>query len=199
MQLIYVTQRAKIAGDPHRYLAELLAGRPDGLVIREKDLSDDALYDFAAPLVPIAARYDVPLILRGSPDLARRLGIRHLQLSFAECMAAPLPEGFASVGVSVHALSEALDAQKHGASHVTYGHIFVSQCKPGLPPRGLAALEEIAGACTIPVRAIGGINAQTLPFLLPTGASAACLMSTAMTDPEPQTLTTRLRRILKRP
>ena len=142
MKLIYVTERRRIQGDAHDYLSRLLSGRPDALLIREKDLSPEELIRFAAPLVPIAER--------------------------------------------------------RGATTVTYGHIFTSPCKPGLPPRGTAALDEIVRACTIPVYAIGGITADTLPFLLPIHPAAACLMSASMTDPEPETLTTRLRRILER-
>ena len=198
MKLIYVTERRRIRGDAHDYLSRLLSGRPDALLIREKDLSPEELIRFAAPLVPIAERYGVSLILRGSAEEARQLGISHLQLSFAEALAAPLPQDFDSIGVSVHSLAEALEAQRRGADTVTYGHIFTSPCKPGLPPRGTAALDEIVRACTIPVYAIGGITADTLPFLLPIHLAAACLMSASMTDPEPETLTTRLRRILER-
>lgn len=198
MKLIYVTERRRIRGDAHDYLSRLLSGRPDALLIREKDLSPEELIRFAAPLVPIAERYGVSLILRGSAEEARQLGISHLQLSFAEALAAPLPQDFDSIGVSVHSLAEALEAQRRGADTVTYGHIFTSPCKPGLPPRGTAALDEIVRACTIPVYAIGGITADTLPFLLPIHPAAACLMSASMTDPEPETLTTRLRRILER-
>ena len=198
MKLIYVTERRRIQCDAHDYLSRLLSGRPDALLIREKDLSDEALIHFAAPLVPIAERCGVPLILRGSAEEARQLGISRLQLSFAEAIAAPLPQDFDSIGVSVHSLEEALEAQRRGATTVTYGHIFTSPCKPGLPPRGTAALDEIVRACTIPVYAIGGITSDTLPFLLPIHPAAACLMSASMTDPEPETLTTRLRRILER-
>ena len=198
MKLIYVTERRRVQGDAHDYLSRLLSGRPDALLIREKDLSPEELIRFAAPLVPIAERCGVPLILRGSAEQARQLGISRLQLSFAEAIAAPLPQDFDSIGVSVHSLEEALTAQKLGADPVTYGHIFTSPCKPGLPPRGTAALDEIVRACTIPVYAIGGITADTLPFLLPIYPAAACLMSASMTDPEPETLTTRLRRILER-
>lgn len=198
MKLIYVTERRRIQGDAHDYLSRLLSGRPDALLIREKDLSPEELIRFAAPLVPIAERCGVPLILRGSAEQARQLGISRLQLSFAEAIAAPLPQDFDSVGVSVHSLAEALEAQRRGATTVTYGHIFTSPCKPGLPPRGTAALDDIVRACTIPVHAIGGITKDTLPFVLPINPAAACLMSASMTDPEPETLTTRLRRILER-
>ena len=193
--IVYVTERARIEGDDVTYLEKLLYGRPDALLIREKDLSDEALMAFAAPLVPIAMRYGVDLILRGTPLMARQLGIRRIQLSYREALASPLPQDFESVGVSVHSLDEALTAAKLGASYVTYGHIFTSTCKPGLPPRGLASLDDIVAKCPIPVLAIGGINLDTISFLLPSKMYGICLMSASMTDSEPQTLTTRLRNI----
>ena len=197
MKLIYVTQQQRIIGDKRHNFEKLLSGQPDGLIIREKYLTDEQLLSFSEPLVPLAERYQVPLILRGSPEIAKKLGIRQLQLSFPEAMRAPLPSGFDEIGVSVHHLDEAIAAEAHGASRVTYGHIFTSPCKPGLPPRGVAALDEIAQACRIPVFAIGGITLDTLPFLLPTKIAGACLMSASMTDPHPETLTTRLRAILE--
>lgn len=199
MKIIYVTERRRITGDPLGYLTRLLSGQPDALLIREKDLSADALYAFAAHLVPIARHYGVPLILRGTSEAARHIGITHLQLSYAEAIAAPLPQEFDSVGISVHSLEEALSAQQLGASSVTYGHIFSSPCKPNLPPRGIASLEEIVQACNIPVYAIGGITKDTLPLLYPANPAAACLMSASMTDPNPETLTTRLRSIIQHP
>ena len=197
IKIFYVTEQKRIIGDKRHYFEELLSGQPDGLIIREKYLTNDELLAFAESLVPIAERFHVPLILRGTPEIAKKLGIRQLQLSFPEAMRAPLPSGFDEIGVSVHHIDEAIAAESHGASRITYGHIFTSPCKPGLPPRGVAALDEIAQACRIPVFAIGGITLETLPFLLPTKIAGACLMSASMTDPSPETLTTRLRTILE--
>ena len=197
IKIFYVTEQKRIIGDKRHYFEELLSGQPDGLIIREKYLTNDELLAFAESLVPIAERFHVPLILRGTPEIAKKLGIRQLQLSFPEAMRAPLPSGFDEIGVSVHHIDEAIAAEAHGASRITYGHIFTSPCKPGLPPRGVAALDEIAQACRIPVFSIGGITLETLPFLLPTKIAGACLMSASMTDPSPETLTTRLRTILE--
>ena len=197
IKIFYVTEQKRIIGDKRHYFEELLSGQPDGLIIREKYLTNDELLAFAESLVPIAERFHVPLILRGTPEIAKKLGIRQLQLSFPEAMRAPLPSGFDEIGVSVHHIDEAIAAEAHGASRITYGHIFTSPCKPGLPPQGVAALDEIAQACRIPVFAIGGITLETLPFLLPTKIAGACLMSASMTDPSPETLTTRLRTILE--
>lgn len=197
MKIIYVTQQQRIIGDKQEYFNRLLSDHPDGIIIREKYLSDDMLAKFAEPIIKLGKRYDVPIILRGTPQLARRLGINHLQLSFQEAMSMELPSDFKSIGVSVHKLSEAIEAEKHGASRVNYGHVFASPCKPGLPPRGIAALDEIVQACEIPVYAIGGITLETLPFLLPVNIAGSCLMSASMIDSHPETLTTRIRMMLE--
>ena len=41
---------------------------------------------------------------------------------------------------------------------MTAGHIYATDCKQGLPPRGLDFLEEVCRAVDIPVWAIGGIG-----------------------------------------
>ena len=41
---------------------------------------------------------------------------------------------------------------------MTAGHIFATDCKKGLPPRGLDFLKSVCDAVGIPVYAIGGIN-----------------------------------------
>ena len=41
---------------------------------------------------------------------------------------------------------------------MTAGHIYATDCKKGLPPRGLDFLKNVCDAVEIPVYAIGGIN-----------------------------------------
>lgn len=40
------------------------------------------------------------------------------------------------LGTSVHSLEEAREAQTLGADYLTAGHIYATDCKRGLPPRG---------------------------------------------------------------
>ena len=62
------------------------------------------------------------------------------------------------------------------------GHIYESQCKPGVPPRGLEFLREICGMSRIPVYAIGGIrrDAGQIREILDCGAAGACILSDMM-------------------
>lgn len=88
--------------------------------------------------------------------------------------------GIDKIGVSIHSCKEAKRAEKMGASYLTAGHIFSTDCKMGVPPRGIAFLEEICKSVTIPVYAIGGIHPQNLPLIQRTEAAGACMMSEYM-------------------
>ena len=84
---------------------------------------------------------------------------------------------FQIIGASCHSLEEAKEAQDLGCTYITAGHIFLTDCKKGLPGRGLPFLEEICKAVRIPVYAIGGISSQNIESVRKTGAAGACIMS----------------------
>ena len=50
---------------------------------------------------------------------------------------------FEEIGVSCHSLEDALEAQQLGATYLTAGHIFETDCKKGLPGRGLDFLTSV--------------------------------------------------------
>ncbi|WP_455958797.1 thiamine phosphate synthase, partial [Anaerotignum lactatifermentans] len=78
--------------------------------------------------------------------------------------------------------AEAEEAEKLGATYITAGHIYATDCKKGLPPRGLTFLEEVCRRVSIPVYAIGGIkiNEKQLREVIDCGAKGGCIMSGMM-------------------
>ena len=89
-------------------------------------------------------------------------------------------------GVSVHSIDEAIIAERWGADYITAGHIFVTDCKKDIPPRGLDFLREICHRVRIPVFAIGGINKSNYQSVLDAGAAGFCLMSELMKCSKPE-------------
>ncbi|WP_164848691.1 thiamine phosphate synthase [Paenibacillus sp. DCT19] len=65
------------------------------------------------------------------------------------------------IGVSVHSVAEAKAAEQRGVDYVFFGHIYDSNSKPDIQPRGLKQLAEVCTNVTIPVIAIGGIGLST--------------------------------------
>ena len=62
------------------------------------------------------------------------------------------------IGTSVHSVEEAIEAQNLGATYISAGHIFATDCKKGVPPRGLDFLKKVCQTATIPVYSIVGIK-----------------------------------------
>ena len=78
---------------------------------------------------------------------------------------------FSVRGVSVHSVEDARLAEQCGATYLTAGHVFVTDCKKGLAPRGLDFLHEVCSSVKIPVYAIGGIHEEKYGKLHPVRCS----------------------------
>ena len=67
-------------------------------------------------------------------------------------------------------------------SYITAGHIYVTDCKKGLEPRGLGFLKDVCSTVNVPVYAIGGIKFDKKQWeeLKQKGASGGCIMSGMM-------------------
>ncbi|MFR7476795.1 thiamine phosphate synthase, partial [Frisingicoccus sp.] len=89
------------------------------------------------------------------------------------------------VGVSVHSRKEAVYAERRGADYLIAGHIFLTDCKKGVPARGLDFLKEICESVKIPVFAIGGMNVEHGRMAMEAGASGVCMMSELMESDAP--------------
>ena len=82
-----------------------------------------------------------------------------------------------SVGASIHSLQEAIVVGNEGADFIVAGHIFETDCKKGLPGRGIDFLTSIIEQVDVPVYAIGGIDEFNIEEVSSAGASGACQMS----------------------
>ncbi|WP_278287557.1 thiamine phosphate synthase [Ruminiclostridium josui] len=94
--------------------------------------------------------------------------------------------------VSVHSVKEAQEACNSGASALIGGHIYETDCKKGVSPRGLDFLSEVCNSVSIPVFGIGGITQDRVKEVIMAGAKGVCIMSQAMTCPSPSLLTSRI-------
>ena len=157
--------------------------RPKALILREKDLPEDEYELLAKKILELCGVYQIPCILHTYPEAARRLGCPniHLSLPLLRKFASQL-EDFSLVGTSVHSADEASEAERLGADYITAGHIYATDCKKGLPPRGTSFLQTVCNQVAIPVYAIGGIhlNSEQLAKVAECGAAGACIMSGMM-------------------
>ena len=173
-------------------IAELCKYNPQFIVLREKDLPENEYKSLFLEALQICEASGVKLLLHNYINTALELGYRHihmplwklnemskdsLQISFHQYM----KDNFDTVGVSIHNKEELELAIKLGATYVTAGHIFATDCKKGLPPRGLDFLKEICDFSSMPVYAIGGISFDNIKQVIKQGAFGGCMMSSMMT------------------
>ncbi|MBO7679924.1 MAG: thiamine phosphate synthase [Thermoguttaceae bacterium] len=149
------------------------------VMLREKDLTPDEYAPLAEKVCRACEQCGVSLIIHHFTDTARTLGIKNIHLPLPE-LTEELCEEFDRVGTSIHSAEQLTAARERGADYVTAGHIFPTQSKKNLPPKGLAFLSDICRRSPLPVYAIGGIDIDKLPSIARVGASGACMMSVVM-------------------
>lgn len=187
--LIVVTNRKLCSDDFFQRIYQVAKGKPYAIMLREKDLNLDEYEDLAVKLKEICNRLHVKLIINQNITIAAKLKLANIHLSIGDLRNDKNDLSvFTQIGVSVHSLEEAKEAQELGASYLIAGHIFSTDCKKGVPPRGLSFLREICDSVSIPVFAIGGITKDKVKDVVKTGAKGVCIMSEAMTCPHPNEL-----------
>ena len=193
-KLICVTDR-KLCGDFLSQIKAVAAARPDAVILREKDLSEEEYLDLAAQVKDICGSEDVPLIPHGFPRAAKALGAErlHLPLPLLEGLSPEERAELPRFGVSCHSAEDVRRAEQLGASYIIAGHIFDTDCKRGLPGRGVGFLREVCRSTALPVYAIGGISARSCSEVISAGAAGVCVMSSLMQTPDPAELIKRMR------
>ena len=158
------------------------------LTLREKDLNKNEYLKLIEKVYPICQKYKINLILHQNYDLNLddKYKIDGIHLSYNifkslnENIKAELIKKYKRIGVSIHSLNEAKEVESLGASYVVAGHIFETDCKKGLEPRGLKFIEDLSSALSIPIFAIGGIDEKNSLSVIDSGAFGLCMMSTLM-------------------
>ena len=158
------------------------------LTLREKDLYKNEYLKLVEKIYPICQKYRIDLILHQNYDLRldNKYNIKGLHLSYNtfkslnKNIREELIKKYKKIGVSIHSIDEAKEVENLGANYVVAGHIFKTDCKKDLEPRGLKFIQELSLILTIPIFAIGGINQENSHLVINSGAFGVCMMSSLM-------------------
>lgn len=180
-RMLAVTNRHLCQRDFLEQIDYLAGTDVDGIILREKDLPEAEYEQLAASVLAVCGRHHKKCMLHTYVEAARRLGCPniHLPLHLLIQYQGQLDD-FEQIGASVHSVEDAVKAREAGATYLTAGHVFETDCKKGLPGRGIEFLKNVCGAVDIPVYGIGGITPENMPLVLETGAAGGCMMSLAM-------------------
>ncbi len=183
-------------GDLIEAVRAALRGGVDRVQVRDKTGPARELYETTLRIIPHALETGAEVLVNDRIDVALATGADGVHLA-----ADSLPSGVVRelvgertlVGVSVHSLDEARRAAEDGADYTTFGHVYPTASKPGLPPRGLRELAKIVESVDVPVVAIGGINHSNVAEVLRTGASGVSVISAILTARDPEKAVRELR------
>ena len=180
---IAITNRALVEGDFLEQMQKVIHLHPHAVILREKDLPDDAYEALAEKILGLCEAEGGRCFLHSRIAIARKLGCRRIHLSIpalgamSEAERIRLQRDFAEISVSCHSLEDVDIAVKNGATQIILGTIFETECKKGLKGKGTGFVEAICKSCPLPVYAIGGISLERLPQVRKAGAAGGCMMS----------------------
>ena len=188
---IVITNRHLVQGDFLKQLEKVTKLHPHALILREKDLTDDAYESLAKKVFDLCKREDITFFLHTKIEIARKIGCQNIHLSIpvlkglSETEKKALTEDFCEISISCHSMEDVEIAMAGGATQIILGTIFETECKKGVLGKGVDFVREICQKCPLPVYAIGGMNLQRLPLVIDAGAAGCCMMSGFMQTTKP--------------
>lgn len=178
--LMLVTN-CKLVGGDDSLVAKVTAAVKGGVNVvqlREKEISQMQLVVLATRLrEAIAGR--AQLIVNSAPDVAEAAGAAGVHLPEDSATVSPRlrADRRMLVGRSVHSVEAARLAQGEGLDYVVVGPIYETPTHEGRAPAGVGLLSEVAAAVSVPVIAIGGIDAGRVREVMASGASGVAVIS----------------------
>lgn len=180
--LYVITDETVGRGRSHAELAtQAVDGGADVIQLRDKRLPAPDLLEAATAVRKITRDSGALFIMNDHLDLALRVGADGVHLGAADI---PLPEARSLsppsfiIGASVGSVAGALRAEAAGADYVALSPTFATGSKsdagPGL---GLSVLSAIRVAVSVPLIAIGGINAGNVADVIAAGADGVAVIS----------------------
>ena len=172
-----ITNRTLVQGSFLEQMEKVVCLHPQGVILRERDLSDEEYEALAEKVLGICAREKVSCFLHSRISIARRLGCTdiHLSIPYVQSMSETereeLRRNFAQVSISCHSMEDMELAVQAGASQIILGTIFETDCKKGLQGKGVEFVRQICARCPIPV------YLERISLVRQAGAAGGCMMS----------------------
>ena len=179
---------------------DVLANGATFLQIREKDLDANAFGAEAAKLNELCHRYHVPYVVNDSVEIALAIDADGVHVGQSDIKGRNIrgligPDKI--LGISAGTVAEAIAAERAGADYIGVGAVFGTSTKKNARNLSVQKLMEITRAVSIPVVAIGGINATNLPELSGSGVDGVAVVSAIFAAADPGKATAQLLALVK--
>ncbi|HEX7406441.1 MAG TPA: thiamine phosphate synthase [Candidatus Binatia bacterium] len=152
------------------------------LQLRVKDQSTGRFVEIARAVKAAADGAQAQLIINDRADIAKLIDAAGVHLGQEDLPVAAAREILGPtriIGFSTHNVAQAEAASREGiADYIGFGPIYPTTSKQRPDPvQGLDHLRQIRSRVTLPIVAIGGITAKTMPEVLSAGADAVAMIS----------------------
>jgi thiamine-phosphate diphosphorylase len=153
-----------------------VAGGATVVQLRRKGASTDELIELGASFGDLPATF----VVNDDVEAAIKLGADGVHLGREDTGAEQALEAGLMLGLSASTLDEARAVAGKGAAYIGAGPVWATPSKADAdPPIGIEGLREICKAVTVPVVAIGGIDATNAADCIRAGAAGVAVIRAA--------------------
>ena len=158
--------------------------------LREKSCATREFIEEALAVKEYLRSRGVPLIINDRVDVALAVGADGVHLGQKDmplAAARAIVTDTMLIGISAESLADAVAAQQGGADYLGVSPIFATPTKTdAAAPLGLAGLQAIRRAVTIPLVGIGGLNRQNAAAVVRCGADGVAVVSAIVAAEDPE-------------
>jgi len=148
---------------------------------RDKNVDTAVMYKKACEIKALCKDGNSKVIINDRVDIALAVdadGVHIGQSDMPYEIARRLLGNNKIIGVTVHNVTEAIEAERLGADYLGVSPIFSTHTKTDAGnPCGLDTLKKIRQECAIPIAAIGGIDSENVDEVIEAGADMVCMIS----------------------
>lgn len=169
--------------------------------LREKELSDKDFLAEAVKIQSVCQKHNIPFIINDNLEVAIACGADGIHVGQSDLAANQVRERLGKdkiIGVSAQTVEQAILAEQMGADYLGVGAVFSTSTKLDASDVSFDTLKQICKAVSIPVVAIGGINAHNLLQLSGSGVNGVAVVSAIFAQNDISKVTRELRQLAEK-
>lgn len=179
-RLYAITDRNLIQSSLGEDIAAAVKGGAGLIQLREKNVTEDEYIAYAREALAVCRSLGARLIINDSVAVCAAVGADGVHLGQGDTdpkEARRILGGNAIIGVTAKTVEQAQRAETDGADYLGSGAVFGTSTKADAVKMDIETLREIVSSVSIPVYAIGGINAENISQLRGSGIYGAAVVS----------------------
>ncbi len=200
---LYVLVTEELCAGDWLVVAEAaLDGGADCLQLREKNLPDRELLARARRLTELCRQRGALSIVNDRPDVALAAGADGVHLGQDDLLpgdARRIVGPGAIVGLSTHTIDQVRLAAEQSPDYIAVGPMFDTTTKPQEHIAGPQTLSAARRLTSVPLVAIGGIDAGNVAEVASTGCECVCVCGAVIAQRDPAACAARIREALVAP